>query len=178
MLVDEAAQSIETCQLSKLNFFLISSTILFWPSASFSSTITNCCQNLIFSYLKHSSRSNSLRSADVCAKQRSKSLSLPGSSRNWDPKTQRVQEIWYLKIQKAHLHTWSSTNEAEAATHACTCYASKCIHTCVRVVSPASQTLSPSPIHCVECAHSKLIACLSGLTDPNLSIFHLQMKEF
>ena len=89
---DEAAESIETCRPIELSLLLTSSAILFWLNAGFSSIVTNWYQDVIFSCLKHSSRIRSLRSDDDCA-DRSRSVSLPGSSPNWDPKTRRLQSI-------------------------------------------------------------------------------------
>ena len=61
MLTDEVAESIEICRLTELNLRLISPAIVLWSNAGFSSTVTNWSQDLIFSCLKHSSSSNSLR---------------------------------------------------------------------------------------------------------------------
>ena len=83
---DEAAESIEICQPTELSLLLTSSAILFWLNAGFSSTVTNWYQDVIFSCLKDSLRIRSLRSDDDC-EDRSRSVSLPGSSPNWDPKT-------------------------------------------------------------------------------------------
>ena len=45
-------------------------------------------------------------------------------------------------------------------------------------MAPASVLTQVYNILIDSLGHSKLIDCLSGPTDPYLSIFHLQMKEF